>query len=122
MGARKIQFIPYQEGASAFPDIEIQHFKEASRLIEPDGRVFSGPASAYRSLSYGRAWARRLDRWYAQRKGFSRLSDKLYQWVADHRNGLFRLTKWLWGSDPQEPRPFWAIYLGVLAYALYQFV
>lgn len=121
MGARDIRFVPYQEAAAEFPDIKRQHFQEASRLIETDGQIFSGPASAYRSLSYGNRWARKLDVWYRRGHTFARLSDHLYQWIADHRNVLFRLTKFLWGSNPQQPRPFWAIYLGLVAYFFYQF-
>ena len=46
----RITYKTYQEVASQFKDIPLKEFKKASRLIEPNGSVYSGPDSAYRSF------------------------------------------------------------------------
>lgn len=114
----KIEYETYQEAASRFPDIEEIHFKRASRLIEPTGRVFSGPRSAYRTFTYGSKWGF-LDRWYEKSKLFQKFSDHTYNWVAKNRSFMFKVTKAMFGSNPQQTKPFWAIYLALLVYLLY---
>lgn len=114
-----IDYQPYQEAAEDFPDIERKHFQEASRLIDTEGRIYSGPRSAYRSFTYGRSNWSFLDRWYANKSWFQQLSDRLYQWVAKNRSTLFKITKACFGRDPEQVRPFWVIYVAVLAYFLY---
>lgn len=116
----RIDYRPYQEAAPHFPDIDQKHFKQASRLIETDGRIYSGPRSAYRTFTYGSSWAF-LDRWYARHSFFTSLSDGVYNWVAKHRGFLFKVSKAMYGTDPQQVRPFWAIYLALAAFLLYQF-
>ena len=113
-----VEYRPYQEAASDFSDIGEQHFKEASRLIETDGTVYSGPRSAYRTFTYGSKWAF-LDKWYARKKWFRSLSDKLYHWVAKNRGLMFRITKFMFGSDPDQVRPFWVIYLALVLFFVY---
>ncbi len=114
----KIFYEPYQEVARYMPDIDEIHFKQASRLIETDGQIFSGPASAYRTFTYGSKWAF-LFRWYSKYKWFQKLSDSLYNWVARNRSSLFKITKFLFGSNPEEVKPFWVIYLLFIAYIIY---
>lgn len=114
----KVIYEPYQTAAERFEDIDEVHFKQASRLIETDGRIYSGPRSAYRTFTYGSKWGF-LDKWYENKKWFQSLSDKTYGWVEKNRNVLFKLTKALFGSDPNDVRPFWLIYLGVALYFLY---
>ncbi len=114
----KVKYVPYQEVYKDFPDIDQKHFRQASRLIEPDGKVFSGPRSAYRTFTYGRKWAF-LDRWYETKSWFQKLSDWLYNRVAQNRSMLFKLTKALFGSDPHNTKPFWVIYLALVVYFIY---
>lgn len=114
-----INYEPYQTAAENFEDIPITHFQEASRLIEPGGAVFSGPRSAYRCFTYGKNFWSFLDRWYVQKPWFQRLSDRLYNWVAKNRSTLFSFTKAMYGSNPEETKPFWVIYLGIILYLLY---
>lgn len=117
----KVDFKPYQEAAENFPDIEKQHFKEASRLIDTDGKVYSGPHSAYKSLHYAGKFTI-LNSWYEKDGLFTRVSDALYYWVVNHRNFMYKLTKALWGSNPAEQRPFWFIYLAFAFYLVYLFL
>lgn len=118
----KIDYAPFQEVASQFRDINTRHFLLASRLIETDGKIYSGPRSAYRSIKYySKRWAF-LDDWYARKKWFRNFSDSIYRQVTLHRGLLFKLMPWLFGSDPKNLRPFWMIYIFVLFWLLYQFL
>ncbi len=111
-------YIAYQELETRFQDIDRSYFKEAVRFIEEDGLVHSGPGAAYRSLSrLGKLSF--LDRWYQKASFFKGFSDGLYQLIANNRSTFFRITKALFGSNPHNLRPFWAIYLFVLLYFLY---
>ncbi|HCQ15888.1 MAG TPA: thiol-disulfide oxidoreductase, partial [Cryomorphaceae bacterium] len=98
--------------------IALHHFKQASRLIEPDGSIFSGPRSAYRTFTYGSSWGF-LDKWYAQYGWFRKMSDWLYMRIAKNRSLLFRLTKLMFGGDPENTKPFWVIYLALIVYFIY---
>ena len=113
-----IDYRPYQEAAADFPDIDRELFREASRLIDLDGRVFSGPSSAYRSV-YLAGKYRFLHQWYLSDGAFRWLSDQAYEFIAQRRNLMFRLTKALFGSNPRDVKPFWVIYLAVIFYLLY---
>lgn len=114
----QVGYYSYQTVLERFPDIDEKHFKEASRFIDMDGKVYSGPQSAYKTLTLGSKWGF-LNRWYENKKWFTRLSDKAYDFVAKNRNFLYKVTKFLFGSDPEQVRPFWAIYLAVILYILY---
>lgn len=114
----KIDYVPYQESFEEFPDIEKRHFQKASRLIETDGKIYSGPRSAYRTFTYGSKWAF-LDQWYEKYTWFQKWSDKTYSWIEKNRSFMFKVSKALYGSNPQEVRPFWAVYLAIILYFLY---
>jgi predicted DCC family thiol-disulfide oxidoreductase YuxK len=110
MTGDRINYEPYQSAAEEFPDIPEERFREAAQLIEPDGRVFSGAAAAYRTFTYDTPWAFLSD-WYQTVTPFQRLSDLAYQWIADHRPLMFRLTKALFGKNPRSPKNYWLYYL-----------
>ena len=109
----KIDYKTYQEVASQFKDIPVKEFKKASRLIETDGSMFSGPDSAYRSYTYSKKslpW----HRWYHTYTWFTKLSDHGYNYIAKHRPFFFKLTKLLFGNNPKQLQPYWAVYLFIL--------
>ncbi len=114
-----VDYAPYQEVAGQFKDVNQRHFMTASRLIETDGSIYSGPQSAYRSFTYRKNKWGFLNQWYETKPWFTRLSDNTYQWVVKNRNFLYKLSTALWGKNPEEPRPFWVIYLAVCLYILY---
>lgn len=114
-----IEYKPYNEAAENFPDINIHYFKEACQLIQTDGRVLSGPGAAYKTLEYAGKW-KFLARWYERYSWFTRLNDCIYDYIAKHRSAFFRITKLMFGSNPNEVRPFWAIYLIILLYIIYE--
>ena len=105
----KISFVTYQDKASEFPDIPLKEFKKASRLIEPDGRVYSGPDSAYRSIYH--AGNQTWHKWYRTHAWFEKFSDVTYNHIAKNRSLYFRITKALFGKNPAKLKYYWLFYL-----------
>ncbi len=95
----KLQYEKYQDVYERFQSIPLKEFKKASRLIETNGKVFSGPDSAYRSFMHFRSPINFLHAWYHKYSFFRVLSDNIYNWIAKHRPLMFKLTKLLWGTD-----------------------
>lgn len=114
-----VDYAPYQEVADRFPDINKRHFMMASRLIETDGQIYSGPRSAFRTYTYKQSIWAFLDRWYQEKVWFRKVSKRLYHFITKHRGSAYRITTFLLGSDPQSLKPFWFIYLAILAYLLF---
>ncbi|MDR5590596.1 thiol-disulfide oxidoreductase DCC family protein [Christiangramia sp. SM2212] len=105
----KVIFKTYQESAENFKDFPIKEFKKASRLIETDGKIYSGPDSAYRSLWHaGNKFWHQL---YASSSIFEKLSNHGYNHIAKNRSFYFKLTKFLFGKDPLHLKPYWLLYL-----------
>lgn len=114
MSGDKINYRPFQEAAVDFKDIPLKEFKKASRLIETDGRIFSGPDSAYRSYDYSTKTDYPFHNWYVRHNWFAWLSDHGYNWVAKHRGFMFKATHALFGKDPLSLKYYWLIYLILL--------
>ncbi|MAC96072.1 MAG: thiol-disulfide oxidoreductase [Flavobacteriales bacterium] len=106
----EIHYISYQRAAHKFKDIEEKHFKEAVRLIDSSGRIYNGPDAAFRTF-YMKGKVPFLHLWYEKYKWFRKLTNFLYQWVADNRNFLFKISVRLFGKSARNPQPFWAYYL-----------
>lgn len=105
----KINFQTYQKIAEQFRDIPLKEFKKASRLITTEGRVYSGPDSAYMSYYISNPkspW----HRWYVHHKWFQKLSDSGYNFIAKHRSFFFKLTKAMLGSNPLSFTHYWIVY------------
>ena len=99
-----IDYEPFQEVAARFPEIAPKEFEEAVKLIEPDGRVFSGAEAVYRSLGKG---SRGFWRWsYERVPGFAPLSNSVYAFIARHRELAHTVTTLLWGKDVRRPTYF----------------
>jgi predicted DCC family thiol-disulfide oxidoreductase YuxK len=100
--AGRLDYEPFQEVATRFPEITPVEFEQAVKLIEPDGRVFSGAEAVYRSLGRGRR--RSFWRWsYEQVPGFAPLSDAAYAFIARHRELAHTVTTLFWGKDVRRP-------------------
>src|SRR6266542_2536213 len=120
----RVIYRSYQDAAAEFPTIPREAFERAIWLIEPDGRVHSGAAAAYRVLLYapghGGWW------WmYARVRGFAAASEWAYTFFASRRDLLNRATHLLWGPvlEPERNilvswlflRLFGAIYIAAFA-------
>ncbi len=100
----------FQEVASEFPDIPLKEFKKASRLIEKDGAVFSGPDSAFRTFWYFKKPKKYWHQLYHRSGLFRRLSDHGYNFIAKNRPLLMKLTLAFWGKNPLNRKPFWIVW------------
>ncbi len=107
----RIDYQTFQQVAENYKDIPLKEFKKASRLIETDGSVFSGPDSAYRSFTYFEKEDSRWHLWYSKYKWFTYLSDHTYNYIAKHRGFFFFLTKIFFGKDPESIKPYWFLEL-----------
>lgn len=107
-----VEFETYQDYAQNFPDIPVKEFKKASRLIEKDGKIYSGPDSAYRSIWH--AGNKRWHQLYVSNSIFRSLSDHGYNHIAKNRSLYFKLTKLLFGNDPLHLKPYWLLYFILL--------
>lgn len=114
--SNQLSFKVYQEVASQFPDIPLKEFKKASRLIDIDGNVYSGPDSAYRSLYL--AGDKKWHQWYSNYKWFQKISDLGYNHIAKNRNFYYKATSILFGKDPEKPKKYWLFYILILIFLL----
>ncbi|MBT0607349.1 thiol-disulfide oxidoreductase DCC family protein [Aequorivita echinoideorum] len=117
----RVTYITFQEIAAYFEDIPLKKFKKASRLIEPSGKIYSGPDSAYRSFTYFKNPKHFLHNLYHKQNWFTWLSDHTYNFIAKHRPIMFTMSKILFGKDPLQMKPYWFLILLFLAALLYFF-
>ena len=92
----RVEYAPFQQAASRFPDIPLQSFRRAVQFMEPEGSVYSGAEAVFRLLAHvpglrGLPWI------YRRVPGLARVSERAYRLVADHRPLALRLTHLLWG-------------------------
>ena len=107
-----VKYEPYQKIADEIIGIPKSAFKEAIRLIEPDGTVYNGPHAAYRALTYSNKWTK-LSKKYNKNSFFRFMSDHAYVFIAKHRRALFFFTKLVWGKNPNSPKKYWILYLSL---------
>ncbi len=102
-----LDYEPLQEAAVRFPEVPRKDFEHAVKLIETDGRVFSGAEAVYRSLGKGRG--SRFWSWsYEHLPGFGPISDLAYAFIARHRELAHTVTSLFWGEDVRRPTYFHA--------------
>jgi len=108
----KVIFRTYQEAGLEFPDIPRKEFQKASRLIDTNANVYSGPDSAYKIQYYlgNPKW----HLWYKRQKWFKVLSNNAYNHIAKNRSFYYKLTILLFGSDPVKPKIYWFYYLLII--------
>jgi predicted DCC family thiol-disulfide oxidoreductase YuxK len=84
-----VEYHPYQEALSNFPQVAEGDCKKAVQLVLPDGRVFSAAHAVLKSLAIaGRA--KRLFPLYEHSPIFHWLADSAYRFVAANRSWLPR--------------------------------
>lgn len=108
-----IEYRPYSEVAGRFPDIEYKYFQQALRFIDTDGRIYTGPAAAFRSFQYGKKY-RWLMPLYQNFKPAELFADHLYSFVSRRRPAMYKITIRLLGKNPVRGKKYWAYYLGGL--------
>lgn len=105
--AGAVTYQPLQEAAARFQEVPRAAFEHAVKLIETDGRVFSGAEAVCRSLGKGNGsgfW-----RWCFEKvPGFAPVSNVAYAFVAQHRELAHTVTSIFWGEDVRRPTYFQA--------------
>ena len=90
-----VDYLPAQDPqiAARFPEIPREHVNTAVQLIETDGAVHSGAEAAVRALAKNPNWQWTL-RYYETRPVLATFAERAYEFVASHRTGFSRLTRW----------------------------
>jgi lipase maturation factor 1 len=98
----RVEYAPYQEVSSLFPQIPEENFRKSVQFVEPDGSIYSGAEAVFRALAS--AGQKSLLLWFYQNvPGFSAVAERFYRLVADHRSMFLVLTKILWGKNLDPP-------------------
>ncbi len=93
----RVDYAPYQEVASQFPEIPISAFESSVQLIQENGTVLSGAAAVLRALN-----SRVLLWCYYHLPGFATASETVYRLIAQHRPFFSTMTRWLWGTHTER--------------------
>ena len=99
----KVEYKPYQSVTEQFPDITQEEFRQAVQYVAPDGMVASAAEASFRTLSHatGKGFWLWLYRWLP---GFAFIAEKMYAFIAAHRNGFYWWSLRLWGRHYEPPR------------------
>ncbi len=93
----RIDYAPYQEVASQFPEIPISAFENSVQLIQENGTVVGGAEAVLRALNRGfLLWC------YYHLPGFAKVSETFYRLIAQHRPFFSAMTRWLWGTHTER--------------------
>ena len=93
----RIDYAPYQEVASRFPEIPLSEFQRSVQLILENGTVLSGAAALFHALNNS------LLLWcYHRLPGCARVSEAVYTFIAEHRSFFSTLTRWFWGPNNER--------------------
>ncbi len=106
----QVEYQPFQKVADQYKDIDILHFKQAVRFIDLEGKITSGPNAAYITY-YLFSNPKFLHLWYSNKKWFRKMSDFAYNFISGNRSAMFDISRFLFGKDPNNYKPYWAYYL-----------
>jgi len=107
----EVDYKTLQDVAAEFPEIPLKEFKKASRFIDTDGQIYSGPDSAFMSMWYFKTPQKHWHRWYMSSELFQSLCDHGYNFVAKNRPLMMKITLAFWGKNPIKRKPFWMLWL-----------
>jgi predicted DCC family thiol-disulfide oxidoreductase YuxK len=100
-----VEYEPYQEAATRFPEIPREAFEQALHLIDKDGTVYRGADAVFRSL--GTVRGGRILIWcYEHVPGFAPATETAYRFVARNRQLASFFTRMLWGNEVRRPTYF----------------
>jgi predicted DCC family thiol-disulfide oxidoreductase YuxK len=98
-----IDYRPYQEVASDYPDISIDAFKQSIQFIDQNGTRSEGAKATCKLLKDVPAYSL-LYRMYKYIPGFSRVSEWGYTFFSRRRNLLKWVSYIFWGKTFEPPR------------------
>jgi lipase maturation factor 1 len=93
----RVDYAPFQEVESRFPQIPHETFERGVQLVMPDGTVYHNSEAVFRLLkdTPGRGWRLWM---YQHVPGVRPVTEGVYRLVRGHRNFGYATTKLLWGS------------------------
>jgi len=98
----RVEYRPYQEVAAQFPSVAQTDFQRAVQFIAPDGCQASAAEASFLTLSHARGKGFWLAL-YRNLTGFAVVSEWVYAFIAAHRPAFFRISKLMWGRNPEPP-------------------
>lgn len=86
----RVNYAPYQEVGSRFPQIPQAHFEHSVQLVQPDGSVLSGAHAVFSALAArpGLRWALFI---YKNIPGMALITEAAYRGVARNRRLFSRI-------------------------------
>jgi predicted DCC family thiol-disulfide oxidoreductase YuxK len=99
----RVEYRPYQEAAAQYPAIALADFQRAVQYIGPYGHHASAAEASFLTLSHapGKGFWLFL---YRSLPGFAPVSELAYAFIAAHRPAFFRVSRLMWGRNPEPPR------------------
>ncbi|HET6306478.1 MAG TPA: DCC1-like thiol-disulfide oxidoreductase family protein, partial [Rhodopila sp.] len=98
-----VDYQPYQAVVERYPGIPVAEFRRAVQYITPDGQRASAAEASFLTLRHARGKAFWLAL-YRGLPGFAWVSERVYAFIAAHREGFFRISLLLWGRGFAPPR------------------
>jgi predicted DCC family thiol-disulfide oxidoreductase YuxK len=100
-----VDYAPFQEAATRFPEIPREDFAQALHFIDKDGAVYRGAEAVFRSLGRARG-GRALVSGYDHLPGFAPITEAAYRAIAHNRMLASFFTRLLWGNEVRRPTYF----------------
>jgi predicted DCC family thiol-disulfide oxidoreductase YuxK len=100
-----VEYAPFQDAATRFPEIPRENFERALHFIEKDGTIYRGAEAVFRSLGMVRG-GRALLWCYDHVPGFAPITETAYRTIARNRMLASFFTRLLWGNEVRRPTYF----------------
>jgi predicted DCC family thiol-disulfide oxidoreductase YuxK len=98
-----VNYRPYQEVASQYPEIPLTDFQRGVQYITGDKRRARAAEASLLTLSHARGKGFWLAL-YKKLPGFAAMAEWTYAFIAAHRAAFYRVSLFLWGEDFGPPR------------------
>lgn len=96
--AEAVEYRPYQEVASQYPQVPIETFQRAVQYVAPNGEISHAAKASFLTLSHAPGHSYWL--WlYRYIPGFAFFAEAIYRLIASHRNAAFAMARFLWGNE-----------------------
>ncbi|MDB6175848.1 MAG: hypothetical protein JWL59_5159 [Chthoniobacteraceae bacterium] len=102
MTGSRVDYRPYQEVGTEFPEIPQEAFQKAVQLVEPDGRLFDGADAVFRLPDFASTGGR-FYRLLRSLPGLLAAARPAYRFVSSHRPFFSLITRLFWGKTFRKP-------------------
>jgi predicted DCC family thiol-disulfide oxidoreductase YuxK len=99
----RVDYRPYQEVAARYPSISVADFQRAVQYIAADGHTARAAEASFLTLSHARGKGIWLAL-YRKLPAFAPVSERMYAFIAAHRETFYRISLILWGRHYEPPR------------------